>query len=282
MKPCTYNERRRFLNNLTKKRVDGLSLNYQVYGDKNAPLMVFLHGGGVSSWMWDKQVQYFSNYHCITIDLPEQGASTDTEEFSIQFSAEKVNEIIEKEANGKEVIVIGFSLGAQVAIKMLSLNSNLIDYAIINSALVRPNSIIRKMIRPMIKLSFPLVKNKFFSKLQAKTLYIGQEYFDTYFKESSQMKSDTLIRILKENMSFEIPEAFMKSKSKILVTVGEKEKSVMKKSAIDIVANNSNCTGIIIPKVGHGISLVNPDFFNQLIKTWIHEGTLPKEVTLIK
>lgn len=259
-----------------------MGLNYQEYGDKNAPLMVFLHGGGVSSWMWDKQIQYFSNYHCITIDLPEQGASKCTEKFTIQSSAKKVNELIEKIANGKKVIVVGFSLGAQITIQMLSINPNLIDYAFINSALVKPNLIVKKMIRPAIKLTFPLVKNKSFSKLQAKTLYIDEGYFETYYKESTQMKSDTLIRILEENMSFEIPNNFREADGKILVTVGKKEKTVMKKSAIDIVSSNSNCTGIIIPNVGHGISFVNPDFFNQMTEKWIQEGILPQDVVTIK
>ena len=244
--------------------------------------MVFLYGGGVSSWMWDKQIQYFNNYHCITIDLPEQGASANSEKFSIQSSAEKINEIIEKTANGKKVIVVGFSLGAQVAIRMLSLNSKLVDYAMINSALVKPSSLVRKMIRPTIKLSFPLIKNKSFSKLQAKTLYIKKEHFDRYYNENSQMKLDTLIRILEENMSFEIPKNFNKAESKILVTVGEKEKSMIKKSAIGLVSDNPNCTGILIPKVGHGISLMDPDFFNQLLENWIQKDTLPKEVTKIK
>lgn len=262
-----------------RKRVNGLDLAYQEYGNKSAPLMVFLHGGGVSSWMWDHQVRYFKHYHCMTIDLPEQGASRNTEKFSIKLSAEKVNEIIKKRAKGKEVIVIGFSLGAQVAIKMLSLDPDLVDYAVINSALVRPNLMIQKMIRPTIRLSFPLVRNKSFAKLQAKTLYISEEYFDRYYKESSQMKSDTLIRILGENMSFEIPENFHQVESKILVTVGEKEKAVMKKSAEDLVADNSNCIGIIIPKVGHGIPLFKPVYFNRLIENWIEEGTLPQEVT---
>ncbi|MEK4080013.1 alpha/beta fold hydrolase [Solibacillus sp. FSL K6-1126] len=186
-----------------------MDLSYREYGDKNAPLMVFLHGGGVSSWMWDKQIQYFSNYHCITIDLPEQGASRNTENFSIQLSAEKVNRLIEKIADGKKIIVIGFSLGAQVTIQMLSNNSNLINFAIVNSALARPNSFIRKMIKPSIKLFFPLVKNKTFSKLQAST-------------------------------------------------------------------------GIIIPNVGHGISLKNPNFFNQMIENWIQDFSLPQGVVTIK
>jgi pimeloyl-ACP methyl ester carboxylesterase len=258
-----------------------LDLHYQEYGDKNASLMVFLHGGGVSSWMWDKQIQFFSHYHCVTVDLPEQGQSTNTENFSIRYSAERIIDLIEKIGNEKEVIVIGFSLGAQVTVQMLSMEPNLINYAIINSALVRPNSLVKKLISPSIKLTFPLIKNKSFSKLQAKTLYIDEEYFGTYYKESTQMKSDTLIRILEENMSFELPIDFNTAKGKILVTVGSREKGIMIQSAKDIVSNNSNCIGIMIPNVGHGISFVNPDFFNQMIENWVLEGILPQEAITI-
>ena len=259
-----------------------MELYYQEYGDKNAPLMVFLHGGGVSSWMWDKQIQYFTNYHCVTIDLPEQGKSNHIDHFSIRESAEKIIELIERIANGKKIIVIGFSLGAQVAIQMLSMNPNIINNAVINSALVRPSAFVRKMIRPSIKLTYPLIGNRYFSKVQSKTLYVGEEYFETYYKESSQMKSDTLIRILKENMSFKIPNDFNKARGKILVTVGEKEKAIMKKSTMDIVSSNSNCIGIIIPNVGHGISLLNPIFFNQMIENWLHKSVLPQEAITIK
>ncbi|WP_078555971.1 alpha/beta fold hydrolase [Bacillus alkalicellulosilyticus] len=258
-----------------------MSLHYQEYGDKEAPLIVFLHGGGVSSWMWDKQIQYFKNYHCIAVDLPEQGKSNQSINFSIEHSAISVIELIENLGKGKKVIIIGFSLGSQVTIQILSMKPNLIDYAIINSALVRPSPLVKKMIKPAIKLTFPLIKNKSFSRLQAKTLYINNEYFETYYKESTLMKSETLVRILEENMSFVLPKNFNKAKSKILVTVGEKEKTVMIKSAKDIVSNNSNCVGIIVPKIGHGVSLVKPDFFNEMIENWITEESLPQGIRTI-
>lgn len=113
--------------------VNFLDLYYKEYGDEKAALMVFLHGGVVSSWMWDRQIQYFTSYHCVTVDLPEQGESKDAEDFSIQKSAEKVIELIDKIAKGKKVIVIGFSLGVQVVIQMLSIKPNLITNAIIKS-----------------------------------------------------------------------------------------------------------------------------------------------------
>jgi len=95
------------------------------------------------------------------------------------------------------------------------------------------------------------------------------------------MKAETLIRILEENMSYKLPEDFIKAKTNILVTVGESEKVVMKKSAMDIVKNNPNCKGVIISNIGHGVPLANPTFFNRMIKAWINEGKVLKEATTL-
>lgn len=254
-----------------------LALHFTEFGDKSKPLMIFLHGGGVGNWMWDKQIQYFTHYHCVVPILPEHGIKNDEVKFSIKHSAEELIKLIEEKAEGKKVIVIGFSLGSQVIIQMLSMKPNLVDIAIINSASVRPMPISKKLIKPMISLAFPLIKYRWFSKLQAKTLYIGEDYFEKYYEESCQIKRDTLVRVLEENMSFELPKEFKNATGRILVTVGEKEKSIMKKSAKDIVEENSNCTGVVVPKIGHGAPLAIPDFFNRMVEVWITEGKLPKE-----
>lgn len=258
-----------------------LGLHYEEFGDKEAPLIVFLHGGGVSSWMWDQQMDDLRHYHGMTVDLPEHGASAGTGPFSIVSSARQINELIDKKAQGKSVTLVGFSLGAQVVIQMLSLQPRLADYAIINSALTRPNPRLGKMMGPALRWFFPLVKNKSFAKLQAKTLYIGEDQFDTYYKETSQMKADTLVRVMEENMSFQIPDSFRQAEARILVTVGEKEKTIMKRSAMDLVASHPDCTGILIPNVGHGISLANPAFFNQMVEGWIKDRALPEGVKTI-
>lgn len=260
-----------------------LSLYYKEYKGNSDILMVFLHGGGVSSWMWDKQIEYFKKYNCITIDLPEHGLSNNDMEFSIKDTAEEVIKLIEEKNKGKQVILIGFSLGAQIVIEILSKKPDLINKAIINSALINlTQRYSEKIIRYSVKLSFPLIKLKWFSKLQSKTLYIGKDNFEKYYNESSQIKMESLIRILKENMSFQLPKDFKKVNTNILVTIGEKEKSIIKRSAREIIGSNSNCKGIIIPKVGHGAPLALPSLFNAMVDKWICKGVLPKEFKIIK
>lgn len=253
-------------------------IHIQEYGDRNgACLMVFLHGGGVSGWMWEKQVAAFAGYHCLVPDLPGHGFSQEDKEFTIRSSAEELLSIIEERAQGRKVVVTGFSLGAQVLVQMLGLRPELIDYAIINSALVRPIPSVSRLIGPTVRLSFPLIKYRWFARLQAKTLYLGEEYLERYYEESRQMELKTLIRVLEENMSFRIPAGFSKATGKILVTVGEQEKSVMKQSARDLVTANSRSTGVVIPRMGHGVPLAKPELFNKLVEAWILGGELPGE-----
>ncbi|MNN17674.1 hypothetical protein D3C76_1230630 [compost metagenome] len=96
------------------------------------------------------------------------------------------------------------------------------------------------------------------------------------------MNTRVLIDVLQENMSFQIPGNFSNTKSKVLVTVGAQEKKIMKKSAIDIVGNLPGCKGVVIPHVGHGVSLSEPDFFNEMVDSWIHDRELPDRLLPIK
>ncbi|WP_405116089.1 alpha/beta hydrolase [Paenibacillus sp. FSL K6-1217] len=255
-----------------------MAIHIQEYGDPDGGcLMVFLHGGGVSGWMWDKQAAAFARYHCLVPDLPGHGFSRDDMEFTIRSSAEELLSIMEDQAKGRKIIVTGFSLGAQVLTQMLGMRPELIDYAIINSALVRPIPSARRLIGPAVRLSFPLIRYRWFAKLQAKTLYLGEEYLERYVEESRQMELKTLIRVLEENMSFRIPAGFSEAAGKILVTVGEREKSVMKQSARDLVAANPRSMGVVLPRIGHGVPLAKPELFNELLKAWIQGGDLPGE-----
>ncbi|WP_438349895.1 alpha/beta fold hydrolase [Paenibacillus sp. FA6] len=258
-----------------------MKLYYKESGNTEASLIVFLHGGGVSGWMWEKQIEYFNDYHCLVPDLPGHGLSSSTD-FSINDCAEEILSLILTKVQGKKVILIGFSLGAQVAIKILSMNPDIVDYSILNSALVRPIPLANKIIKPTIRLTYRLTKNRTFSKIQAKQLYIGKQMFETYYKETYNMNLNTLIKILEENMSFSIPKDFSMSKSKILITVGEKEKKIMKKSVLDILDKTSNGKGIIIQKVGHGVSLAQPELFNKIVDAWINDKELPSRLTPVK
>ena len=244
------------------------------YGDKDGPLLLFLHGGGVGGWMWKKQIDCFAAYHCLVPDLPGHGKSREIP-FTIKCSAEEAIKLIQAYGHGKKIFVIGFSLGAQIAIQMAAMEPELIDAGVIASALAIPQPKAGKWVRPLIRLSFPLIKQKWFARLQAKALYIADEDFPQYFEESKKMDQAVLAAILEENMTFGIPHGFSKARGRFLVAAGEKEKAVMKQSVKEIAAAGKNSLAVILPDTGHGAPMASPVLFHSVAEAWLNGRELP-------
>jgi len=50
-----------------------VDLYFKETSKNNDRTIVFMHGGGISGRMWNKQLEAFNDYHCIVPDLPEHG-----------------------------------------------------------------------------------------------------------------------------------------------------------------------------------------------------------------
>lgn len=252
-----------------------MNLFIEEFGDKQAPMMLFLHGGGLAGWMWEEQIDYFSHYHCVVVDLPGHGKSAHLP-FSIKSCAKQLIELIETYAPGKETVLVGLSLGAQIGLEVLSSRPDLVQAAMINSANVRPSPTLKRWIRPAIHITSPLVKNKYFSKLQAKALYIREKHFERYYEESCKMKAGTLANMIEESVTYQLPSSFKDVESHVLIAIGGKEKAVIAKSAQQILKSNKHCIGIEVPGVGHGLSLAKPALFNEMVDCFLAGSALPK------
>lgn len=245
-------------------------------GDSSAPIMLLLHGGGVSGWMWQEQIQHFSrHYNVLILDLPGHGRSVDIPFESIHQTALDIKAILLSRRNGRPVTVIGFSLGAQIALELISLPELHIEHAIIISGLVMPMKYALPFLLPLTKLAMPLMKNKFFAKAQAKVLYIDERLFPLYYDDSLRIKANDLIQVLRENMSYQLPARFSACRTKLLVLVGSKEKTPMLKSAAAIALGSTHSSGYIATGIGHGLPLADANFFNRIVDHWSSEQPLP-------
>ena len=98
-----------------------MDLNVEQYGSENRPTIVFLHGLGVSGWMWHDQVtQLEQDYHCVVVDLPGNGESYLRPWHSFAETAAQVADLIRREAHGGQAHVVGLSLGGYVTLHLLT------------------------------------------------------------------------------------------------------------------------------------------------------------------
>ncbi len=245
---------------------------FKEFGDKNMPTFVFLHGGGLSWWSWKTQIEVLQkNYHIVTPIIDGHGDAYDTTFVSIKESAEHVVNYIKENCNGKVFVLCGLSIGAQIVVEILSQQCDITENAVIESALVYPIKTAVALTVPMYNMFYGLIKKRWYSKLQAKSLNIPDSLFENYYEDSIRMTKESLINITKSNGDYSIPPTLCKTKAKTLILVGGKELSIMKKSATLLHNTINNSFLKIIEKSGHGeISLLHPDKYLDLLHNFQH------------
>lgn len=130
--------------------------------------------------MWDRQVQHFRHAHCLVPEGSERGGPGEDERFTIKKSAEALIRLAERKSAGRPILAAGFSLGAQIVMQMMSDRPDLLSGAMLGSGSIYPASLARPLVGPLISLFYPLVRSRKFAALQARSLYVPRERFDTY------------------------------------------------------------------------------------------------------
>ncbi|HUW63664.1 MAG TPA: alpha/beta hydrolase [Spirochaetia bacterium] len=248
-------------------------------GPPGASTVVLLHGGGPSGWMWDRCTALMDDFRCLVPDLPEHGRSRKIKPFTIVDSARRVKELIQSRVPGGRAHLVGHSLGAQVLVALLAMAPEVVDRAVVSSALVRPLPL-AGLLSGISRAVLPLTRNRPFQKLQARAFHIPESDFEIYYDDVRKFSSGALGRVLAENSSFRLPPELQNTAVPTLVLAGEKELGVMRRSVRDLAATLPNARGCLIRGAGHAFVFEHPGPFTGILRAWFNGQPLP-EATLI-
>jgi pimeloyl-ACP methyl ester carboxylesterase len=245
-------------------------MKFRAFGDTNLPAIVLLHGGGLSWWSLQKIVnQLQSHYHVITPIIDGHGEDGEEIFISIEDSANKLIQFIDSELGGKVFALGGLSLGAQIVVEILSCRDDIAHYAIIESALVLPLPYLSLLVPITYKLCYGLMKKKWFSRLQAKTLFVPDELYQHYYEDSLKVSRQSLINIALSNSNYRLKQTIRNTQSRVLIIVGEKELPAIKKSAYTLHKAIPASTLYFAPKMRHGeLSLAHPSKYVKIIRSF--------------
>lgn len=238
----------------------------------NKPIVIWVHGGGLSDWSLKGMVNQLQEEYCVITPIIDGHGEAGEEPFiSIADSADKLINYIDLHCGGKVFLLGGLSLGAQIVIEVLSRRDNIADYAVIESALVYSMKKMTACMTPFYTLFYGLINNKWFSKLQAKSLCLPTEQFEQYYQDSKKMTKQSLINITISNGDFQLKKEIARTKARVLIIVGGKEINIMKKSAKRLNQEIDKSRLHIASKMKHGeFSLVYPENYVKLVKEFIN------------
>ncbi|NTV88811.1 MAG: alpha/beta hydrolase [Clostridiales bacterium] len=244
---------------------------FKEYGDSNLPVMILLHGGGLSDWSLSRVVEGLSEeYRLVTPVIDGHGEDGGNSFISIEDSAEKLEKYVDERCNGHVFAVGGLSIGAQIVVQALSDRPDIADYAFIESALVYPIKSVAALAVPVYKLSFGLIKKRWFAGIQSKVLFVPKDMFERYFEDSCRMSLESFINITLSNGNYSLKDGIHNTKAKVLIIAGEKEIKIMKKSAALLNRQIAGSLAYIAKGMGHGeLSLAWPQEYIRLVRDFM-------------
>ena len=209
----------------------------------------------------------------MVIPVLDGHADSDVPFTTIEDNAARLISYIDDRFDGRVLAIGGLSLGGQVTVEILSQRKDICQYALIESALMKPMKLTAALIGPTFGMSYGLIKQKWFAKLQAAYLGIPKELFDNYYRDTCKISKADMIAFLKANSVYTIKPILSETKAKVKIVAGFREQRIIRDSA-KLLNRAIPGSGLeILPGLRHGdLSINKPEQYAKILTDWISEG----------
>ena len=227
------------------------------YGQGHPEVVVLLHGGGLSWWNYKEAAQRLAGSFHVVLPILDGHAGSDAPFTTMEDNARRVIAYIHQRFGGHVHLLGGMSLGGQIVVEMLAQCGSICDYAVVESALVRPMPLTAALVKPVFSMCYPLIKMRWFSKLQSWALGIRATLFEDYYRDTACIEKSDLIAFMTANANYRLKDSLSRCTAKALVLVGSRERPVMKKSAVMIAQRLPSARVQVLNGLGHGELSIN-------------------------
>jgi len=232
-------------------------MKFVEYGKENSHVIILLHGGGLSWWNYKQVAEILADRLHIVIPILNGHSGSDAPFTSIEDNANDIISYIDENFGGHVLLIGGLSLGGQVLVEILSQRDDICKYAIIESALVMPMRLTAALIEPVYNICYPLIRKRWFAKLQFKALHMKPELFEDYYADTANISKKDMIAFLKANSHYCIKDTLVNCKAKAFIVIGSKERAFMKRSAKLIADALPTSTMELVQNFYHGDLSIN-------------------------
>ena len=242
------------------------------FGQQNRDVIMLLHGGGLSWWNYREVAKRLAERYHVVLPVLDGHADSDAPFTTIEDNAARLISYIDAHFGGQILVLGGLSLGGQIAVEMLSQRKDICRYAFLESTLVKPSKLTAAMIGPAFGMSYGLVRQKWFAKLQADYLGIPKPLFDDYFRDTCAISRADMIAFLKANSLYTIKPSLSETTAKTKIVAGAKEQKSIRDSAKLLREAIPGSRMEILPGLRHGdLSINKPEQYVKILTNWMGE-----------
>ena len=239
------------------------------YGKQNTEIIILLHGGGLSWWNYREVAKPLEKDYHVILPVLDGHAGSDAPFATIEDNAARLISYIDTHFGGQVAVLGGLSLGGQIALEMISQRPDICRLALIESAQVKPSKLTCALIGPTFGMSYGLIKQRWFAKLQATYLGIPKELFEDYYRDTCAITKADMIAFLKANCAYEIKNGLRETTARTKIVAGSREQKSILDSAKLLNSIIPCSKAEILPRLRHGdLSINNPEKYVRILEEW--------------
>ena len=239
------------------------------FGKHNEDTVLLLHGGGLSWWNYREVAKLLEKDYHVILPVLDGHADSDAAFTTIEDNTARLISYIDTHFGGQVTVLGGLSLGGQVVLEMLAQRPDICRYALIESALVKPSQLTAALIDPTFGMSYGLIKQRWFTKMQADYLGIPKELFEDYYRDTCAITKADMISFLQASCTYEIKMGLREATAKVKIVAGSREQKSILDSAKLIHSAISGSQMEILSGLRHGdLSINHPEWYVQVLKEW--------------
>lgn len=242
----------------------------EMTGDPADPAIVFLHGLGVSSWMWGDQVRHLSSrFCCITVDLPGNGAGHEVPWRSFADSAAAVAEVIASTPAGR-AHVVALSLGGYVAVTLLARHPALVESLVVSGITAEP-LVPAWRYRLVTRLGGAVMRKPWLTWAYASVLRLPAEARDAMVADARVLSAATVETVYEEILTFRLPPALGAQADRVLVVAADHDLPSIRRGLDAFAA--AGATVAEIQDAHHAWNAEHPQLFSDMVEAWVGDRT---------
>lgn len=241
------------------------------YGKENKEIIVMLHGANFVH-SFQKQYELAEEYHLIIPHLMGFGKATD----QVFHTDEQIEELLTYlSAFDQKVLLVGFSLGAQLAYKLLAEHPELFTAGILVSPWLDKREDMLQFVRKQNVKQYKLFKKKGICNLVGRMNGLSGEQRREFVEQMQKVQLETILNAVDNGITLDSVKGFETVSIPVYALAGGKEQEDVKESIKRLADCNSHCKYEIWERAAHNIPQACYKEFNALIRQVI---SMVKEV----
>lgn len=239
---------------------------YDEYGDKLNPGILLLHGAAATDTFCN-QYCFQDRFHLIVPHLFGSGNETG-KIYMPEAQIKAIRELIESMGREK-ITVIGHSLGAELAVALVSRYPDFFEKAVFLSAWVCATEKSIGMYSKIAALSWRSLKMGELIRWQAKYWHYSKEQADFMVSYSKKISKEQYVAWFRNRIKLdELPE-YSSVGIPMLSVCGARETAEMRASQMELGKRNKNCKTIMLNGASHDYPMRMPEELNPILRKFI-------------